>query len=431
MKKLTCLLSTLLLALVCMAQYTGPGFYRVHNVNTDSYICIKGTHFEKTTGPDAFWPCALMQKDSAQVNDPGSIIYIPDTIQVGLYSQGVDTYTLTHLLLDVHPAPVMQNGLPTYVAYTEYEPDPIGNPGKMFPCYFRDKGFGMTAGSSPRRAESHWWIEPVNEGSMDTSYFAVKPASDLMVDADGYYWTSLCCDFPVLIPVEGGVEGAYTVTQVNGDEEGQYIAVPEKVYDRGEIVPAATPVLLRCTSPYMSENKLLPVGDIANHRDMPIASDLLMGNYFSVFQNHCSATDVTAMTDYIPEQAALATGHDLALGIDEQGRLGFYGQEEGSYMAANMAWLNTAGLELPEDVTAVLLGEVKVDDVEEVVQGDIDGDGFVNIDDVTMMIDYLLGREPNDEEKSDDVNFKRFDVNNDDAVNIDDLTMLIDIVLGK
>ena len=132
MKKLTCLLSTLLLALVCMAQYTGPGFYRVHNVNTDSYICIKGTHFEKTTGPDAFWPCALMQKDSAQVNDPGSIIYIPDTIQVGLYSQGVDTYTLTHLLLDVHPAPVMQNGLPTYVAYTEYEPDPIGNPGKMF-----------------------------------------------------------------------------------------------------------------------------------------------------------------------------------------------------------------------------------------------------------------------------------------------------------
>ena len=137
------------------------------------------------------------------------------------------------------------------------------------------------------------------------------------------------------------------------------------------------------------------------------------------------------MTDYIPEQATLATGHDLALGIDEQGRLGFFAQEEGSYMVANTAWLNTAGLELPEDVTAVLLGEVKVDNVEEVVQGDIDGDGFVNIDDVTMMIDYLLGREPNDEEKSDDVNFKRFDVNNDDAVNIDDLTMLIDIVLGK
>lgn len=66
------------------AQYSGPGFYRVQNASTHSYICIKGTQYQKSTYPDAFWPCVLMQKDSAQVTDPGSIIYIPGTEDTSL-----------------------------------------------------------------------------------------------------------------------------------------------------------------------------------------------------------------------------------------------------------------------------------------------------------------------------------------------------------
>lgn len=423
MKKLTLLLSAMLVAIVASAQFVGPGFYRVHNVYTDSYICIKGTHYERSTNPDAFWPCALMQKDSAQVNDPGSIIYIPDTIQVGLYSQGVDTYTLTTLPLDVHPAPVMQNGLPTYVAYTQYEPDPEGNPGKFFPCYFRDQGFGMTAGSSPRRAESHWWIEPVNEGSMDSSYFAVKPVSDLMKDADGYYWTTLCCDFALLIPAEGGVEGAYTVREVLTGEDGLNYAQAVKVYGRGEVVPAATPVLLRCESPYMSGNKLVPVEDIANHRDMPIAQDLLMGNYFSIFKNHGSSDDITYMIDYIPEQATPAKDCFLALGVDDEGQLAFVPQEEGTYMAANTAWLSITSLELQPGKPVYLALAVE----NEVAPGDCDGNGMVDIDDVILLIDYVLGRiEPEDRKEYDE----RFDINKDLLIDIDDIVLIIEIVLG-
>lgn len=421
MKKIILLICTVLVALASWAQYTGPGFYRVRNVGTDSYICIRGTHFEKTTRPDAFWPCALMQKDSAQVCDPGSIIFIPDTLQVGLYSQGVDTYSLTGLLMDVMRAPVMEQGLMTYVAYTEYIPDPINNPDKPFPCYFRDYGFGMTAGSSPRKAEAHWWIEPVNEGSVDSSYFGIRPASVNFSDADGYYWTSLCCDFPMLIPEDGGVEGAYTVCEVEQGDDNNYYAYPVKVCGQGEVIPAATPVLLKCASPYMSGNKLIPVGAIANRRAMPIASDLLLGNYFSVFQNHCSFSDTTAMKDYIPEQASLATSTDFALGVDEKGRIGFFPQEQGTYMAANTAWLNLSSIDLKGANAVYLATEAE----EDIILGDADGNGVFDVIDLTFIIDILLYNGELTEKQ-----ISAIDVNHDGLVDIDDVTMLINWLLG-
>lgn len=420
MKKTTILLLAAFVALIMSAQYVGPGFYRVHNVGSDSYICIRGTHFEKKTGPDAFWPCALMQKDSAQVNDPGSIIFIPDTIHVGLYAQGVDTHSLTTLWLDILPAPVMQHGLPTYVAYTQYIPDPVNHPGVPFPCYFRDCGFGMTAGSGTNKPESHWWIEPVNQGSIDTSYLGIRPADVHFCDADGYYWASLCCDFPVLIPDGSGVEGAYTVREIEMGEDQNYYAVPSKLCGQGEVIPAATPVLLKCASPYMSGNKLIPVGAIANRKTMPIASDLLLGNYFSVFQNHCSFTDTTAMKDYIPEQATLATEKGLALGVDEKGRIGFFPQQPGSYMAANTAWLNLDAADL-KGVNAVYIAEV----ADDFMVGDVDGSGKIDITDVTLLINMLLesgnsSAGPNDPR----------DVNGDGLVDITDLTMLINWLLS-
>jgi surface protein len=57
--------------------------------------------------------------------------------------------------------------------------------------------------------------------------------------------------------------------------------------------------------------------------------------------------------------------------------------------------------------------------------GDVNHDGFVNIYDVTLMIDYILGLNP--------VNFhvNEADVNDDGFINIYDVTLLIDIILAK
>ena len=411
-----------LLAVVCViiataafAQFDQAGFYRVHSVNTDSYICIRGTKYMKSYQADAFWPCVLMLNDSAQVSDPGSIIYIPALSQTSLYAQGVDTYSLTNLSIDVETSEARENGLDTYLAITKYN---------NYPCYFRDYGFGMTSGFGDK-TETRWWIEPVNEESMETSYYGVQPADETVKDSEGMYWTTLCCDFPFLIPADGGVEGAYTVREVTQDENGSYCAMAVKVYGQGEVVPAATPVLLKCAAPTAEGNKLIPTGEIANNRTFPIVNDLLMGNYFSSYINHSNLQDASIMAEYVPEQATAATDCYLALGVDAEGRLGFFTKAEGTYMDANSAWLSTENLSM-KDVTAIYLVEA----TEPVIMlGDADGDGVVSIKDVSFLIDYLLNGLPSKDETVGILNFTGADVNRDGDVNIKDLSILIDQLL--
>ena len=399
------------------AEYVGPGFYRVHNVGSDRYICIKGTHYEKTPRPDAFWSCIKMLPASEQdyVSDAGTLIYIPGLEQTSLYAQGVDTYLLTGLYMDVTVSEEMHNDMLTYLASTEYD---------GFRCQFRDNGKGLTAGSGDK-PETRWWIEPINEESMETSFFGVQPADETVKDVDGMYWTSLCCDFPILIPAEGGVEGAYTVREVELGEDGAYRALAVKVYGPGEIIPAVTPVLIKCTAPTADGNKLLPTGEIANNRNFPIVKDLLMGNYFSNFINHNSISNASSFGEYIPEDATAAAAEYLALGVDAEGNLGFFPQEEGTYMKANTAWLDIENLEM-DGVTAVYLVET-VESEPEIQPGDVNGDGSLSIGDAILLIDYLLS--PNS--KVADINMTGADVNGDGVISIKDVTTLIDMLLGN
>ena len=421
MKKLS-VITCLLVSIIAYAQYTGPGFYRVHNVNTDSYICIKGTNFIWSSNPDAFWPCIKMlpAQEQTHVSDAGSLIYIPYLEQTSLYAQGVDTYSLTEMFMDVESASEDEGGLPTYVAKTK-KWITMGGQDILFPFLFRDQGTGLTVGQA-ESIQSHWWIEPVSEESIETSYFGVEPVSEDVKDESGWYWTTLCCDFPFMIPAEMGVEGAYTVKNVNMDEEGNWYVTPEKVYGQGEVVPAATPVLLKCQDFAASSNKLIPTGEIANNTTMPLQNDLLMGNYFSVFINHSSPSDANVMSQYIPDQATEACELYLALGVDADGKLGFFPVEEGTYMAANTSWLSTSGLEC-EGVTAVYIREA----VEEVpvIVGDANGDGLVSVTDITVMIDDLLTSFKADGAKCE----KAADINGDGEISVLDVTLLIDMLL--
>ena len=409
----------MLVAIVASAEFSGPGFYRVHNAGTDSYICIKGTKFKKTMNPDAFWPCVRMQKDSAQVTDPGSVIYIPSMGATSLCAQGVSTYSITGLMLTVDTAQVREEGLPSYIATTEYYKEDMD---QYLYCIFRDRGNGFTAGTKEKK-ESRWWIEPLTEESLESSYFAVKPVSENVKDDEGWYWTTLCCDFPVYLPVEGGVEGAYVVQEVVAGNDGLYYAAPVKAYGQGEIIPGATPVLLKCRSPYASGNKLIPVGEVVNNTTFPLVNGLLNGNYFSIFTNFANLTNNTDMGEYLPDQSTPASAYNLALGVDADGKLGFYPQAEGTYMVANTAWLSIAGLDL-DGVTAVYLAEAPE---PEVVPGDVDGDGVVSISDVSTLIDFLLGNEPAPER---DVNMLGADVDEDGVVGISDVSALIDLLLN-
>ena len=418
MRKIT-LFACLLVAIFASAQFSGSGFYRVRNAYTNRCICIKGTTYEKSTYPYAFWSCIQMQADSIPVTDPGSIIYIPDMGETSLCAQGVSTYTLTGLYLTIDTAKVREGGKPSYLAKTKYD---------NIRCIFRDYGVGLSAGTL-EFTESRWWIEPVNEGSIDTSFMAVKPLNETVVDADGYYWSTILCDFPFVLPLDGGVEGVYTVKEIKMGSDSLYYAAPVKVYGQGDTVPAATPVLLRCTSPYASGNKIIPVGDIANHTDMPIANDMLVGNYFSSFINHASFTDRTVFKEYIAELATPVSSDYLVLGVDDEGRLGFYPLSEESYMPANTAWLAVGDL---EGVTEVYLGEAPVEEPV-VILGDVDGDNTLTVNDVTRLIAYVVSYTGKDEGNSSDVviNLEAADINGDGLVNITDVIRLVAIVIEQ
>ena len=59
---------------------------------------------------------------------------------------------------------------------------------------------------------------------------------------------------------------------------------------------------------------------------------------------------------------------------------------------------------------------------EHALTGDVNGDGRVNVSDVSALINMILGLEP--------MNQERADVNCDGRVNVSDVTALINIILG-
>ena len=59
--------------------------------------------------------------------------------------------------------------------------------------------------------------------------------------------------------------------------------------------------------------------------------------------------------------------------------------------------------------------------------GDVNGDGNVTINDVTLAVDYLIGKLP----IPDDATKNRVDVNKDGNITINDITLIVDYLLGK
>ena len=95
-----------------------------------------------------------------------------------------------------------------------------------------------------------------------------------------------------------------------------------------------------------------------------------------------------------------------------------YDNENDNFKVMN--W-NVTGAE----VSRVWLYKLMPDDEPQVLPGDVNSDGVVNISDVTVLIDYLLNN------NTADINTAAADVNGDSIINISDVTLLIDRLLGN
>ena len=56
--------------------------------------------------------------------------------------------------------------------------------------------------------------------------------------------------------------------------------------------------------------------------------------------------------------------------------------------------------------------------------GDVNEDGEVNVNDVTVLINYILGKNP------ETFNAEAANLNGDGGINVNDVTMLINLILG-
>ena len=102
------------------------------------------------------------------------------------------------------------------------------------------------------------------------------------------------------------------------------------------------------------------------------------------------------------------------IGITPSGKLGFV-KATGTAMPANKAWIEYDGtakeLVLPIENTTL--------------KGDINGDGLVNVSDVTTLVDYILDKNPSPCDEN------ACDVNEDGNINVTDVTSLVDIILNS
>ena len=135
-----------------------------------------------------------------------------------------------------------------------------------------------------------------------------------------------------------------------------------------------------------------------------------------------------------PKSLRLASGAtiEIATGLPSGYRIGWVSALHGnvtvdsttlSYIAPNDLEMDTIHISYYEGLQLRGFTEYRMINVDNVMAGDVDGDGRVNIDDLAVLIDYLLTG------KSDDVNLSNADCYVDGRINVDDLAVLIDYLL--
>ena len=457
-------------ALNCTAQLGSNGFYRFHNVQENDYISLANDQFSyqflfgtitggglsnlvensETIKPllldaaDMYMKSDIHLVEDDECIDPSTILYVSkySGSKYNIIAQGTSLLTLTTgnyvasvrlYFNDLYTTVSSSGNSNNYTASINIAASGVENisynsllfaigkstflnQAKLGIRYFVDNAgiFAIDESSSNNKAK--WKIEPI-------THFNVKP--ELVYN--GKYYTTLYV--PFAFTLSNGVEKAYVVSAINTDGTLETVE-----FANGETVPAGTPVILECSSNEASNCQLIPSGDPiftapdATAQSAPTSStssnysgtNLLKGNYFcnqdapynyGKYSSNGVVTATLNLQNYTKRTKTMYT-----IGITASGKLGFIKPEDTvTAMPANKAWLEYTGsaeLVLP-----------MIEDTN--LKGDINGDGEVDVIDVTILVDYILGNNP------DDCNESACDVNENGEIDVIDVTTLVDIILNS
>lgn len=163
-------------------------------------------------------------------------------------------------------------------------------------------------------------IQPIDREHIDTNYFGAYPDENMYFD--GGYWTTMYTSFPYECYEEDGVE-AYVVKSFK-TLAGTNYAVMEQL---GSIVPAETPVILKCKGTHLKQNRLIPLEpDDQNIAEAKKATEgnLLVGEYG--LWHKAATVDESGAVNY--NSRAKVASNMRIFGIDSEGGIGFYQQNQ-------------------------------------------------------------------------------------------------------
>ena len=307
MKK-TLILSVALCAVFPMfADLSGDGYYRVQNLVTDRYVSVVDNRgridFVATTAD--LQAITLDKRFEVVSSDAASVLYIDKVgSQYNISSQG----TSVHAIID-HYVTIEQNG--------------SANGQKLYMCYgsydgaVRYLGDGNNMGGNLGNMSTNttgnyrkWYIKPVVADG--DNYFGVEPDADATAGEYSGLYTTLYASFPCL-PYSEGMK-FYTVDIVDSG----FVTLKEI----NGVVPAATPIIVKCVGETSSDNRL-------NVGGSGVAVDgnaSLKGVYFNCSKDgHINRTAYNSATMRV-------------LGVCQDGSLGFV-QAPISYIPANTVYL--------------------------------------------------------------------------------------------
>ena len=270
MKRIILTLLTAIMALPMLAQYTGePGFYRIKNNGAAKrYISVANNKIEErakkvelTSGMAQTISVYALRTVKDPISDPGTIIYISGASgDLALQAQGMNTSSLLgkyHLMCADKTLYSEYKGTSVYLVDNNEEDEKKNAEVRIVTQkLLRQDGYG---------AYASWDVTKVDN---DKQYFGVAP--ELQV-GDKYY-TTLFTSFAYELPA--GVK-AYVV-------DAHAYDCQEPVAELKEVtgtVPAATPVILECTSNKTEDNKLKPLAN----SPAAIAGNELKGLYFCFY----------------------------------------------------------------------------------------------------------------------------------------------------
>lgn len=302
-------LVSILTPTLATAQLSGNGFYRVQNNKSERYITINddiiGQVNTSSTTADLNNIVTWRGFDYVKSN-PASIIYIESVSgKYNLSAQGTSVYKIAGGRAYVD---IKDKGDGTYSFSVSYS-------GAQVYLYDDTKSNdkGGVRQSSSNQDYRYWKLLPINTSD---NYLGLQPTVQV---GDSYYGT-LYADY-AFKRVSDGIKIYY----INAEDEGR-CRLKEIT---SEVIPAATPIIFKCSSNDPAQNMVMPVTDEA---EKP-TDNYLAGTYF--------ASTTNKHKEFVEYDDA--TMHVLGVGAD--GQLSFVTAKstdlvnDGQHIPMNTCWL--------------------------------------------------------------------------------------------